>query len=252
MVQIKEKKMIQIGCLARFFNKYEDELTFAKLHGFDFMQIWYDRNGIALNKDSNPKESVIKELDFPTIIHAVLDINEFEEHVPKIIDMLSYLKHKELIIHPICESEEITANTIYKLSRQVSYALERLSEKGITLYLENNSRLDPVYNTPKEIKIIFDNNPSLEFLLDIAHIESYEHLKEIVSVKMPKALHIADKHFAVVHEHLPIGEGEIDYGYIFKHVLNEFEGKIVLEVIQSDDAIIGSRDKITKSLNNES
>ena len=236
--------MIQIGCLARYFNKYEDEVAFAKRHGFDFMQIWYDKNGIALNKDSSPKENVIKEFDFPTIFHAVLDINEFEEHVPKVIEMLLLLKHKGLIIHPICESEEITPDTIYKLSRKVSYALERLSEIGITLYLENNSRLDPIFNTPKEIGIIFDNSPNIEFLLDIAHIESYEHLKEILAVKMPKALHIADKHFDEIHEHLPIGEGDIDYSYIFKNLLNKFAGRIIFEVIQSDEAIIASRDKI--------
>lgn len=240
--------MIQIGCLARFFNKYEDEVAFAKLHGFDLMQIWYDRNGIALNKDSHPKENIIKEFDFPTIFHAVLDINEFEEHVPKIIDKLVYLNHKELIIHPICDREEITADSIHKLSKQVSFALEKLSEKGITLYLENNSLLDPVFNTPEEIAIIFDNNPNLEFLLDIAHIESYEHLKEIVAVKMPKALHIADKHFDIIHEHLPIGEGDIDYNYALNDVLGGFTGKIILEVIQSEEAIISSRDKIRNIL----
>jgi sugar phosphate isomerase/epimerase len=162
--------------------------------------------------------------------------------------MLVFLKHKELIIHPICESEEITADTIYKLCGKVSFALERLSEQGITLYLENNSRLDPIFNTPKEIAIILNNNPNLEFLLDVAHIESYEHLNEIVAVRMPKALHIADKHFDVIHEHLPIGEGEINYGFIFTNALREFEGKIILEVIQSESAIIDSRDKILEAL----
>ena len=170
--------MIQIGCLARFFNKYEDEVA----------------------------------------------------------------------IHPICESEAITSDTIHKLSRQVSYALEKLSDKGITLYLENNSRLDPIFNTPEDIGIIFRDNPNLEFLLDIAHIESYEHLEHIVATKMPKALHIADKHFDVVHEHLPIGHGDIDFNYIFNNILREFNGKIILEVIQSDEAVITSRDKIRSIL----
>lgn len=236
--------MFKIGCLARYINKYADEVEFATRHGFDLMQIWYDRNGIALNKDSFPKENSIKEFDFPTIVHAVLDINEFEEYIPKVIDILVFLKHKEVIIHPICESEEITLNTINKLSQQVSFALEQLSDKGITLYLENNSRLDPIFNTPEEIEIIFKDNPKLEFLLDIAHIESYEHLKQIVSVKMPKMLHIADKHFDVVHEHLPVGQGDIDYEYVFNSELREFNGKIILEVIQSDEAVISSRNKI--------
>jgi sugar phosphate isomerase/epimerase len=242
--------MIQIGCLARYFNKYTDEVDFAIRHGFDLMQIWYDRNGIALNEDSFPKENIIKELSFPTIIHAVLDINEFEEHVPKVIDILGSLRHKEVIIHPICESEEITSATIHKLSKQVAYALEKFSHKGITLYLENNSRLDPIFNSPKEIEIIFSDNVNLEFLLDIAHIESYQHLEQIVAVKMPKVLHIADKHFNVIHEHLPVGQGEIDYKYIFNNALREFSGKIILEVIQSDEDVIGSRDKIKNILSN--
>jgi sugar phosphate isomerase/epimerase len=242
--------MVKIGCLARYFNRYADEVDFAKLHGLDLMQIWYDCNGIALNMDPLPKEAIIKDLGFPTIIHAVLDINEFEEHVPKIIDILVTLEHKELIIHPVCKSEEINEATIHKLSKQVSFALDKLSTKGITLYLENNSRLDPMFNTPVEIEIIFKDNPGLELILDVAHIDSYEHLKRIVAVKMPKLLHIADKHFDVIHEHLPVGQGEIDYEYVFNNDLREFEGKIILEVIQSDEAIISSRNKIRNILLN--
>ena len=69
-------------------------------------------------------------------------------------------------------------------------------------------------------------------------------MKQIVAVKMPKLLHIADKHFDVIHEHLPIGQGDIDYERIFDNELREFQGKIILEVIQSDEAVISSRDKI--------
>ncbi|HYF81863.1 MAG TPA: TIM barrel protein [Clostridia bacterium] len=236
--------MVQIGCLARYFNKYEDEVAFAIRHGFDFMQVWYDRNGIALSKDTSPKEKVIKYHGFPTIIHAVLDINEFQEHVPKVMDLLGYLNQKEVIIHPICESEVITEMTIHKLANQVSFALNMLGDKGITLYLENNSKIDPIFNTPQEISIMFEKNPGLEFILDVAHMESYKHLKDIVTIKKPKVLHVADKHFDVIHEHLPVGQGEIDYGRVFNEILHEFSGKIVLEVIQSDEDIINSRDII--------
>lgn len=111
---------MQIGCLARFFNSYKEEIKFAKSNNFQFMQIWYDKNGIALNKDSNPLET-IKRYNFPTIIHAVLDINEFREHVPKLVQILKYLGHEEVIIHPICESEKITKDTIYKLSDEVAF-----------------------------------------------------------------------------------------------------------------------------------
>jgi sugar phosphate isomerase/epimerase len=234
---------MQIGCLARYFNPYEEEVVFAKSNNFKFMQIWYDRNGISLKKDLNPIE-VIKKCNFPAIIHAVLDINEFEEHVPKLMGILKYLEHNEVIIHPICESEDINPGTIYKLSEKVGFALKELGRENITLYLENNSRLDPIFNTSNEIEIMFTENPSLQFLLDVAHIDNYEHLKSMIGIKMPKILHIADRHLEQIHEHLPIGQGNIDYKYIFADVLNRFDGKIVLEIVQSSEDIVNSRDRI--------
>lgn len=241
----KEGKIMQIGCLARYFNRYEEELEFAQNNKFQFMQIWYDKNGIALKKDLNPIE-IIKKCKFPTIIHAVLDINEFEEHVPKLIGIIKYLGHNELIIHPICESEEINPKTIYKLSEKVRFALEELEKENITLYLENNSRLDPVFNESNEIEIMFSTNPNLQFLLDIAHIDNYEHLKSMLKIKMPKILHIADRHLEQIHEHLPIGQGNIDYKYIFTNILNGFDGKIILEIVQSSNDLITSKAKIAE------
>lgn len=239
---------MQIGCLARYFNPYKEEVKFARNNNFQFMQLWYDKNGIALNKDSNPIET-IKHYNFPTIIHAVLDINEFEEHIPKLVQILKYLWHDELIIHPICKSEKITKNTIYKLSDKVRFALEELGKENIVLYLENNSRLDPIFNTSNEIEIMFKQNPNLEFILDVAHMDDYEHLKSMIEIKMPEILHIADRNLEIVHEHLPIGQGNIDYKYIFTNILNNFDGKIILEVVQSSEDIINSKVKIEEYFN---
>jgi sugar phosphate isomerase/epimerase len=179
----------------------------------------------------------------------VLDINEIEQHVPKLITILNKLNHKDLIIHPICHSENIDKTTIYKLSDIISKALMLLRPHGIKLYLENNSKLDPVFSTSKEIEIMFTDNPDLEFLIDIAHIYDYEHLKEMVSIKVPKILHITDKHFNVVHEHLPLGQGEIDFKYIFDKVLCNYEGKVILEITKENDDIVKSKE-IIESLSN--
>ena len=94
--------MPQLGCLARFFNRYKDEFKFAKENNFDFMQLWYDNRGLCLHEDDKDFINTINKYNFPTIIHAVLNINEFEEHIPKLLDILNKLNHKELIIHPIC------------------------------------------------------------------------------------------------------------------------------------------------------
>jgi sugar phosphate isomerase/epimerase len=236
--------MIKIGRSIRWYNDYQYEVDFSIENGFDFLQIWYVKGAIALDKVPHPKEKTIKDIGFPTIIHAVFDINEFEEHVPKVIEILKYLGHKELIIHPICESEPITKESIYKLSDKVAQAYKLLKQEGITLYIENNSRLDPINYRIEDLKVMFDVNKEVELLLDVAHIDSYEHLKGILKVNKPKMLHIADKHFEVIHEHLPLGQGNMDYKHIFTEYLQDFDGNIILEVVASDEEIVSSKKAI--------
>lgn len=244
--------MIEIGCLARFNNPYDNEVRFAIENGFKIMQVWYDRNGIRKHETEESRLDKIINHNFPTIIHAVLDINEIEEHIPRLINILNILKQKELIVHPVCHSEVIDKNTIYKLAEKVGKAIQLLNSEQITLYLENNSKLDPIFSTTKEIEIMFSKNPKLEFLIDIAHIYSYEHLKEIIGIKYPKILHITDKHFNVIHEHLPIGQGELDFRYIFNEILYNFQGKIIFEITDDDEDIINGKETIERILNDKS
>lgn len=234
--------MVEIGCLARYNYPYEEEVRFAKENNFKIMQVWYDKDGIKKYEAQEERLDKIKSFGFPTIIHALLDINEIELHTEKLIGILNYLNHKELIIHPVCHREIINEDTIYKLSDIISKVLKMYKQSGITVYLENNSMINPIFSTAKEMGIVFKQNPELEFLLDIAHIISYEHLAEMISVKAPKMLHVADKHFSVIHEHLPVGHGELNFKYIFEEVLRNFDGKIILEIAKENIDIIKSKE----------
>lgn len=229
--------MIEFGCLARYFNDYRDEVQFAKDNGFSFMQIWYDKKGLNL-KPIEELFPVILDEGFPAIIHAVLDINEIPDHITILKELLIKLGHKQLIIHPICKSEPIIDKTIHKLACNMQKVVEQLKPWGITVFIENNSKIDPIFTSPEELKIIFSCVPELELLLDIAHMDNIEHLKELVSVKIPKMLHVADRRLEEIHEHLPIGKGNIDFKKVFNNVLPGFEGKIVFEIIQSNEDII--------------
>jgi len=240
--------MIKYGCLARFFNFYEDEISFAEKNSFDFMQLWYDNKGFYVNKARDEDVANLKDYCFPSTIHAVLDINDFRIHIPKLKEILDTLKHKELIIHPVCESEKITEFSNKKLSGEIKFALDYLGSE-IKIYLENNSKFDPVFQTFDEISYVFSENPQAEFIIDIAHMDSYEHLKKLVSIKYPQLLHLADKRFSEIHEHLPVGEGEIDFQIVFDEILIDFKGGIIFEVFQNDNAIIESRKRIEEILN---
>jgi sugar phosphate isomerase/epimerase len=241
--------MIEFGCLAHFCHLYTEDVLFARENGFCILQIWYDKDGVSLQKESN-KLDVIINSNFPSIIHAVLDINEYEEHIPKLIAILKELNHKELIIHPVCKSESINSNTIQKLSRNIKYSYNQLRKNGIKLYVENNSKLDVMLNSVSDIHVLFSENPDVEMLLDVAHIDNYKHLEEIIKIKYPKILHLADRHMELIHEHLPVGKGNIDFSLIFNKILSDYDGRIILEITQSNEELISSK-KIISSIIDE-
>jgi sugar phosphate isomerase/epimerase len=240
--------MIRLGRSARWLNEYIREVDFSKKAGFDFHQVWYDRRGISLTGVSEPKEDSLPKFEFPYIIHALLDISEFDDHIYTIREITKKAKTNEVIIHPVCKSEKITSDTIVKLSDAVKSANSILREQGITLFVENNSKIDPINHSIEEVKYLFESNPEIEFLLDIAHILSYKHLEDLVAVKMPKKLHIADKRFHIPHEHLPIGKGNIDFAYVFSNVLRKFSGDIIFEIVEDDDLVIESKKAIIEIL----
>lgn len=231
---------IKIGCLARFNNPYEYEVEFAKENKFDIMQVWYDKDGIRNYDNNEDRLSLIIKYKFPVIIHALLDINDIESNIRKLIDICKKINQNELIIHPICHSEEITDKTICKLAKIMKKAVDAASKEDINIFLENNSMLDPIFCSVDEVKYMFNENPKLVFLIDIAHIKDYNQLIEMVKVKMPKYLHITDSHFNVIHQHLPLGEGEIDFKYIFTDILSDFNGTAIFEVCPKDEDIINS------------
>lgn len=238
--------MVKFGRAIRWKNDFYYEIKFSKDNGFEFMQIWYYQGSLLVDGLEEPRENTLKECGFPIMIHALLDINEFDIYIPKLIKILKFLDHKEVIIHPVCTSEEITEKSIIKLVDKVLMADRLLRDEHITLMLENNSKLDPIHYKTEEIKYMFEANPNIELLLDIAHIDSYVHLKEIINIKWPKVLHIADKRFSQIHEHLPIGAGELDFDYIFGEILSDFDGKIILEITQDDESIIKSLEVLKK------
>ncbi|MEJ8555086.1 TIM barrel protein [Tepidibacter sp. Z1-5] len=240
--------MIKIGRNIRDNYKYKDEVEFSRKNKFDLIQVWYDKNGLEVNYEGNSKLEFIESCDFPIMIHAMLDINEFDEHAHKLVETANLLNNKDLIIHPICENEIIDSNTAVKLSKEIKKVLKLCKENGITLHLENNSKRMPIFSNTQDIKTILEKNPDLEILIDLAHVEDCSQIEDIVKIRRPKILHIADRRFSVTHEHLPIGDGELDYEYIFKEILYDFDGTIILEIVQNDQSIIDSKNRIVSLL----
>jgi len=218
--------MIEYGCITNDNCDFSHECIFALENGF----------GIRI-KYNNPI-SVLKKSKIPILIHAVFGIEDHNSCSNKLFDILKELNHISIIIHPILKNNNDSGN--YKKLRGImEKAYSQFIDNGIEVYVENNCRIQALLYKPYEIEYFFNSECNFRFLLDIAHIDSYNHLQEIIDVQYPDMLHIADKHFNVEHEHLPIGQGEID-----------FNGKIIFEIAQGKEEIKSSQLKMKEIINN--
>jgi sugar phosphate isomerase/epimerase len=233
--------MIKFGCLARYFNFYKNEISFAEKNNFDFVQLWHDHRGLVLHENDGPFLQTIKKYSFPVIIHALLDIDSSDSDINNLAEIIRELGHNEVIIHPICEKKKMPEPN-KELNRFIKRAVKIL--EGTKIYVENNPETDSFFNKEDEIEYIFNDNPEIEFLLDIAHAGDYEKIKRLIAIKYPKILHIADKRLDVKHEHLPIGDGDINFKRIFDELLGDFNGKIIFEIVKEDSDIVKARKKI--------
>lgn len=153
----------------------------------------------------------------------------------------SFFGDDEVIIHPVCDKNTVNENTENELAKQVTVFSEKAKRRGITWYLENNSMIDKFHYKKEELRVVYKADEYVEQLLDIAHIDNYQHLLDIIDVKFPKCIHAAGKHFDVAHEHLPLTQGDIDYEFVFREYLKGYSGRIILEVDGSDEDIIASK-----------
>jgi len=226
----------------RWENNFDEEVEFSKSIGFECMQIWFYKG--ELNINSEDKLEAIKNADHDIIIHAVWTPNEIEDDSDKLIQILLELGHRRLILHPVLE-EERTKESILDLEKALLSLVDKLDKNNIRLYVENNSMIDDINHRLDDMRIIYKHD-KIQLLLDVAHISSYDHLEKILKIRQPSMLHLADKRFHIPHEHLPLGQGELDFDLIFKTYLSDFDGDIILEITGSDQDLSDSYNKLNK------
>jgi sugar phosphate isomerase/epimerase len=240
--------MIEFGFNLSDTLPLEQEIEFAQRHGFTFFQVWYDYRGFSFNNQRSNDVQLLNDSCFPMLIHAVVDIVEFEQEAEHLAENLKPLEITEVIIHPIVRKELSRVEIMDRLCHGAHDLIDRVFSKTLTIFFENNCRLVPVLHSVEDLKEFFTCVPRAEFLLDVAHMDNYDHLQQITNVRFPQILHIADRHLECVHEHLPIGQGNIDFERVFKSTLQDFEGRIVLEVPFNAEARQGSKQAIERIL----
>lgn len=240
--------MISIGRGIRWYNDYQQEVDFSRANNFEFMQLWYKDGEILVKNIPEPKAEYIKKVGFPVIIHAVFDPEDFEKYGDALLELVEYLEMNEVIVHPVSEKNPVTDMTEQLLVEQVKIFSEKAKNKGIIWYLENNSVVDTFHYHKDDLSAVFQSDSYVEQLLDVAHIDDYEHLKDIIEVKFPKCLHVAGKHFDVPHEHLSLTQGDINYKLVFQDFLSGYNGRIILEIDGTDEELIESKRIIEEAI----
>ena len=187
--------MLRIGRNLRDLDcPFKDEITFSIEGNFDIIQVWYKCGKIDAMYEENAIKT-LKESSINSILHAAFDVNDFEEYEDDLVNKLIELNHKELILHPMIKAKEVNKDTVKELENKVLKLLNKLDKLGITVYVENNHKHMKCFYTISQWKEFFKKAPkNTEFLLDIVHVlyaDDYEYIKKLVSIKRPKALHIA-------------------------------------------------------------
>lgn len=228
------------GCKA-----YEEEVRFCKENGFNLLEIEFQKGEFLTGQLDEVCAEVVKNKGLPVVVHAVLDVTDFEVYGDDLVEWVGMLGSQDVVLCAVCENQEIDANIHMELGEQIGRLAAKLAAQGATLYIENNGSEMPLVYTAEHLSMILEKNPGVEFLLNLAHIDNDTHLGELVRVKSPKCLHISDKRFGMPHEHLPLGEGNLDYERIFKKYLHDFEGKVILEVVGTDQVLCEDKEMIT-------
>mgnify|MGYP003305262026 CR=1 FL=1 len=247
--------MLRIGRNLRDLDcPFKDEIEFSFESNFDIIQVWYKCGKIDAMYEEDAI-SFLKNASIKSIIHAAFDINDFNDYEDDLINKLIELNHKELILHPMIKSKEVNKETTKELEEKVLNLLNKLDKLGIIVYVENNHKHMKCFYTLSQWKNFFKQAPkNTEFLLDIVHVlyaDDYEYLKKLVSIKRPKALHIADTIKGKVgkkHLHLPIGKGIIDFDKVFNEIIPDYNDLIILEIKNTDKNILDSREKLKNIL----
>jgi len=222
-----------IGRGIREATKYADEVALSKKCGYDFNQVWFYQGDMLIGDNIPDRAAYIKSFDFPIIIHAMLTLDDFTKHGDRLVELVKYFGHKEVIIHATGKIKETDEQSIRNANLKLRDLLTSLNARfrklGVRVYVENNDRgLHILCSTNEQIKTVLSSG--VELLLDTGHVDSYEHIREIIEIKRPTCLHLANKRFTMGHEHLPLSRGDIDFGLFFSKYLPNYKGRIIVEV----------------------
>jgi len=249
-------------------NPYEDTLKQIEFFGrseFDFVEFSAEEPMVTPELISNNKQKICKAMEkynlFATV-HGPLN-SEMGSSYPEIrtswmqfnkkfIKSFSNLHVKKFLFHirfQMAGEENKNLEKIFLDNYASSFnQLVSFSKKyGIKIVIENFNRFG--FKDAENIKHILDNAKDLGFCLDFGHafvrggMRNIETFFKLLGNRI-EHVHMHDNHGSF-DEHLPIGEGKINYPHVVKMLKRiGYDGTITFEVFTSKEDAVNSREKI--------
>lgn len=211
--------------------------------GFDGWEISADGN---YRLDSDDTFSVVKktiaEYSLPVSVHAPFsDLNPASINLPIWRETVNQLgitidRAAELtdtvVIHPgyLSPVSRYDTTLAWQYHKQACRELGRRGESvGVRACLENMPNLDDFFcREPYELDGLVDGT-AMGVTFDVGHANTNNNLNDFCKIILKNAyhMHIHDNHGSR-DEHLPLGEGSINWDKIMPKIVKEYSGEIIV------------------------
>lgn len=253
-------KKLGFSSLAFYEDPLESALSWGENNNFKLLEIVAENNHV-IDEDSLSKvKDLLTSYSFEYTVHSPFsDINisslnksirkESIRQVKYSIFAINQIGGKVLTFHPgrhsaaTSKSKENTKKILFDSLKEIS---DYNKDYGVTIALENMP--DTFITTMKvsqEVLEVLENKQlsEIKHTMDVGHLETNnvdigEYIHDLR--KFLIHIHLHDN-FGEFDNHLPLGEGNINFPKIFKALKDiNYTGRIILEMTKTED-IINSR-----------
>jgi sugar phosphate isomerase/epimerase len=219
--------------------------------GYSGWEIVADGN-YRLDNESKRKEieEVVKSCGFGVTVHApYCDLNLatlnhpiWEESVKQICRCIEFSAGMtdRVTIHPgyLSPVGKLMPEQAWRQQKEALVRIGKVAlDHGVTACLENMIGIrEFLCQRPEEITGMTEGIEGIGFTIDFGHANTVGRVKEFVPL-LPKACHIHIHDNNGVHdEHLPLGDGSIDWKFVGPAVAKKYSGVVVVEGRSLDEA----------------
>ncbi|MBE2221718.1 MAG: sugar phosphate isomerase/epimerase [Anaerolineae bacterium] len=268
---------IKIGMNGRFFpeNKQtaRDEIVFAKLAGFDCIQFPGMLDGLTSERIGDPLDVVglaLRRAQITAVMEIVIPLygNGLTAEGDSPMDVLdanlqairalncTHVHWHLTMAEPMTHVELLDLEQ--QLVPQMKTAVALAQERHFVFGFEHNSADVPLFHRPEACKALLTAVPGLGFVWDFNHTATSDF--EAYAALMPRVslVHVSDTRWPDVNYHLPLGQGNLDFGkFIAPLVAVRYQGYAILEIggmpksggygRDTNEALIASRTQFQKS-----